>query len=118
MNDDFLRDHLYGQLLKSAVQRQIFDRVSGEVLDIRRAVLVEIDPDTPHSMMDVMSLERYVSWFLPLAASMAEGVKVEVYYGPVLFGGGSGEGFFSLRAGDIISPLEAVVVDPNQGTLL
>jgi hypothetical protein len=129
--EGFLETHLHKEVLRSAVSRQIFDRVSGEVLDVRRVVLVEVMPDTPESVMDVMPVGRYVSWFLPLTRTMAEGVRVEIWYGPALFDIAEGDGHFFLEAGD--EPYcnhdavavtggrcecGAVVVSPDQGTLL
>jgi hypothetical protein len=74
------------ELLRSAVQRMIFCPYTGNVLDVRSAVLVDGTDAQPKSLgMFVMSGQ---AWALAKEAFLAEyGEDFTIYDGSVLFSG-------------------------------
>ncbi len=97
MNDSPIARALRGEIdhdtaigaetLRQAVQRQITDNETGQVLDERRAVLVYVTPaDGRRPVMEVFDAERWDGVAAQFSAACAErGIDLQVTDGRVVF---------------------------------
>lgn len=83
---------LHRETLKYAVTRQIFDKVTGDVLDVRRAVLVEVTVVGGGHAIEVMTVDRFEDAYgghegvARIVAELPAGSTIEVEDGRGLFG--------------------------------
>jgi hypothetical protein len=77
------------KLLEAAVQRQIFDPYTGDILDVRRAVLIDGTDHNKGVGMHVMTAANYDKAKAALIEKYGEN-SFDVYDGRELFGRGAG----------------------------
>jgi hypothetical protein len=88
---DGLEDFANREILRGLVQKQIFCPETGRVLDVRKAVAVEVtETETGRCVhLQVTTADAYDEVFAERAASCAaqvQGTSVTVYDGRILFG--------------------------------